>query len=431
VANVKNIFTRAKQSEFVRNWITVVSGSSIAQFIPIVAAPLLARIYSPSEYGVLGVYVGLSGIISIIATFQYHNAILIPKDKQEAEALVGICIRNTLLTSLFAATIVLLLRSWIADLINSPELGRWLYFLPLSVFCTGLNLTFSAYSNREKLFRLLSVNRVLGSLASVAVSLAFSYIMYGETGLLFGLFAGQIVNSFLLGIRVKSATQLSIKATFSNQRLVRKKYQNFPKFSLPTDLLNNLTNQFPVLIINTFAGQTTTGLFNMCNRLLSMPQIFVANSLGEVFRQRASHDFNHIGSFRNIYLKTITTLVGFSIIPFLILVTWGPDLFAFFLGQQWREAGSFARIMAPLFLLRFINSPISYSLYIVGKLRFDLTMTVYLNLSTIIILYFALANFSVSTALFLYVLNYCLTYLFMLYKSYHFSKILNIHHRAV
>jgi teichuronic acid exporter len=426
-----NILMRLKRSEFVRNWITVISGSSIAQFIPIVAAPLLARIYSPADYGILGIYVGISGIISIIATFQYHNAILIPKDKQEAEALVGLCIRNTLLTSIFAAIIVLLLRGWIAELINAPELRHWLYFLPISVFCTGLNLTFSAYSNREKLFRILSVNRVLGSLASVTVSIFLPYFLSGETGLLFGLLAGQIVNSFLLGIRIKNVTDLPIGATFSKQKFIRKKYQNFPKFSLPTDLLNNLTNQFPVLIINSFAGQTTTGLFNMCNRLLSMPQIFVANSLGEVFRQRASHDFNHIGSFREIFLKTIKTLVVFSIVPFLILVTWGPDLFAFFLGQQWREAGSFARIMAPLFLLRFINSPLSYSLYIVSKLRFDLTMTVYLNLSTIIILYFALANFSVPTALFFYVINYCLTYLFMLYKSNHFSKILNIKHGAV
>jgi teichuronic acid exporter len=426
-----NILFRLKHSEFVKNWITVISGSSIAQFVPIAAAPLLARIYSPGDYGVLGVYVGISGIISIIATFQYHNAIFIPKDKQEAEALVGLCIRNAFLTSLLAAIIVLLLRDWISHLINSPELGRWLYLLPISVFCTGLNLTFSAYSNREKLFRILSVNRVLGSLASVTVTIFLPLFLSGETGLLFGLIAGQIVNGFLLGIRIKRATDISLRTMFSNQKIIRKKYQNFPRFSLPTDLLNNLTNQFPVLLINSFAGQTTTGLFNMCNRLLYMPQIFVANSLGEVFRQRASHDFNHIGSFREIYLKTIKTLILFSVLPFLVLITWGPDLFAFFLGQQWREAGSFARIMAPLFLLRFINSPLSYSLYIVGKLRFDLTMTVYLNLSTIIIFYFALANFSVSTALFLYVLNYCLTYLFMLYKSNHFSKISNIEHGAI
>ena len=66
------------KSEFLKNIITLFSGASIAQLIPVIVAPILSRIYLPEQFGLLGVLMALIGIFSVVATFQYESAIMLP-----------------------------------------------------------------------------------------------------------------------------------------------------------------------------------------------------------------------------------------------------------------------------------------------------------------------------------------------------------------
>jgi len=132
----------------------------------------------------------------------------------------------------------------------------------------------------------------------------------------------QLVNGLALTFRIVQKKGIGIKDLWKLNDLdgVKKQFANFPRYSLPTNFINNFTNQIPVFMITAFAGQSFTGLFNMCNRLLSVPQIFLSSAVGDVFKQRATHDFNHLGSFRMIFLKTAKTLIAFSLFPFLVLL---------------------------------------------------------------------------------------------------------------
>ena len=49
--------------------------------------------------------------------------------------------------------------------------------------------------------------------------------------------------------------------------------------------------------------------------------------------------------------------IGFP--PALLLMLLGPELFAFVFGENWRQAGEFARWMAPWLYLVFVSSPLS------------------------------------------------------------------------
>ena len=44
------------KSRYVRNVLTLMSGASIAQALPVVITPILTRIYTPAEFGLFGVY---------------------------------------------------------------------------------------------------------------------------------------------------------------------------------------------------------------------------------------------------------------------------------------------------------------------------------------------------------------------------------------
>ena len=71
------------KSEFSRNVLTLMTGTTIAQAIPIAISPILTRMYSPEEFGVLALFVALASIFGSMSTGRYALAILLPKDNKE------------------------------------------------------------------------------------------------------------------------------------------------------------------------------------------------------------------------------------------------------------------------------------------------------------------------------------------------------------
>jgi O-antigen/teichoic acid export membrane protein len=57
--------------------------------------------------------------------------------------------------------------------------------------------------------------------------------------------------------------------------------------------------------------------------------------------------------------QSVKTLFVFSIVPFSVVFFFGAELFALVFGEDWREAGQYAQIMAPWFMVNFMSSPIS------------------------------------------------------------------------
>ncbi|MFT5306040.1 MAG: lipopolysaccharide exporter, partial [Chitinophagales bacterium] len=69
---------KIKKSSFLKNTLLLVSGTTIAQAIPMVISPILTRIYEPKSFGVLMIYVSYISILGVIATTRYEKAIIIP-----------------------------------------------------------------------------------------------------------------------------------------------------------------------------------------------------------------------------------------------------------------------------------------------------------------------------------------------------------------
>ena len=51
------------KSEFNRNVLTLASGATIAQLIPILSSPILTRFYTPNEFGLFSLFVAITAIL--------------------------------------------------------------------------------------------------------------------------------------------------------------------------------------------------------------------------------------------------------------------------------------------------------------------------------------------------------------------------------
>ena len=75
-----NIF----RSEVVRNTTKLLSANVLAQVVGLLIYPLLTRLYSQDDFGLLSLFVSMGGVLAIIATAEYQYSIVLPGDDKTA-----------------------------------------------------------------------------------------------------------------------------------------------------------------------------------------------------------------------------------------------------------------------------------------------------------------------------------------------------------
>ncbi|MAE10064.1 MAG: translocase, partial [Candidatus Marinimicrobia bacterium] len=126
------------KSEFSKNVLTLVTGTTIAQAIPIAISPILTRIYTPEDFGVLALFISITTILGTIANGRYELAIVLPKRDNNALELTALSIIITMGFSLLLVILVILFHDPLLSYLNNDRFSFWLYLIPLSVLLFSL-----------------------------------------------------------------------------------------------------------------------------------------------------------------------------------------------------------------------------------------------------------------------------------------------------
>lgn len=372
------------KSEFSRNVLTLMTGTTIAQAIPIAISPILTRIYTPEDFGVFALYMAIVSIVAVMATGRYELAIMLPKKDEDAFNIVALSVFIAITISLITLIIIFLLNEQITQLIGNPEVSNWLYMMPLSIFITGLYQSLNHWNSRKKQFKTLSTNRVLhsGSVASFQLGMGCSGL--GASGLI----AGGVLGQSLATANLVNKIRKEDKQFFSSLKNIKqlalfKRYKNFPKFDVPSAVLNVGAAQIPNVLFSVLYAPMFAGYFYLTQRVLQAPITLVSSSILDVFKQRATYDYQKLGNARIIYQKTFLTLILIGLPPTLLLFFFIQDLFTFIFGEEWRVSGEYAQIMLPALFLRFIANPLSFMFYITEKQHWNLVCMVFLFLGVV------------------------------------------------
>jgi O-antigen/teichoic acid export membrane protein len=263
----------------------------------------------------------------------------------------------------------------------------WFELLTIGVgtWLTAYTQTVLAYAASHNLFGKAAQAKVLRAGVIAVSQLALLYAGLEDEALL----AGQLIG-LLAGLwaaqRLLSPPARRVKLRLDGeQRSYLVRHQAFWRFSLPSSLLNTVVGQLPLFMIGMRHGALAAGLFALTQRVLSAPSAFVANSVLEVFKREAVHQFESVGNCRDIYRATFKALSLLALAPSLILFLFAPQLFSWVFGPAWEPAGELARILAPLCFLNFIASPLSYVFFVAGKQKMELLWQVALFAMTVIV----------------------------------------------
>lgn len=420
----KKIREKINSSEFAKNIMIIFSGSVVAQILPILFMPILSRLYGPKEYGILGLYVSIGSIAVAISTLRYSQAIQISEKKEDAFLILKFCIFLVSAFSILLFFLILPVFLFYMNNLKIESIGRTVLTLPVYVLIAGLNEVLLVWINRNKQFKYISFNRILTTSFTLITSLIWATtVNHSFKGLIFGLVFGQMMGTCFLLFRANQIQRFDFYFNKIQLKCLLIEFKHFPIYSLPSDLINVVTNQLPILMLNKFATNAEVGYFSMSNRILGLPSLFISASIGEVFRQKATQDYNMNGTCLPIFKKTFKTLFLIGILPFTVIALFGPWLFSFFLGNEWTESGHYSQIFAVMFFLRFVISPLTYTFYITGRQRIDFFIHVLMLLSTLVPFYlgFNLLN-NIYMSLLMFSISYSLIYIIYFYYSKKYAK---------
>lgn len=422
---MNKIFYRLKmKSEFSKNIITLMTGTTIAQAIPIAISPILTRIYTPEDFGIFAIYLAITSIIAVIATGRYEMAIMLPKEEKDVKSILKLIIILLSIITFATFLIVFIFNDEITNLFENKEISNWLYFLPISVFLVGIYQVYNYLLIREKNFKRLSTNKIIVSTTNASTQLGYGFIASNGFGLLFGNIFSYIISIYFI-IKSKVVNRYFNFRSISIKEVARE-YQNFPKYDVPSVLVNVVANQLPIFALGKYFGLGIVGFYSLMYKVLMMPINLLSGTILDVFKQRATEDYNKYGNCKDIYTKTFKSLLLLGIVPFTILGIWAPEIFAFVFGEKWKIAGDFAQIMTPMLFLKFIINPLSYTFYVTGQQKIDLYGQILLLIITIIAIYLGLQLNSEKIVLIAFSLGYSIVYIIYLVYSYLLSKGRNI-----
>ena len=352
---------RLPPGSFLRNVVTLMTGTTFAQALAVLAAPILTRLYGPVDYGVMALYSSILGIIAVIACWRYELAIVLPEKDEDAANLLVLSISITLVMSLLTFLMVALFRQPVARLVGAPELAPWLWFLPLSLLTAGLFKAFNYWSTRRKQFKRLAARQITQSFVTVAAQLGAGITLHpGPGGLIGGSILGQLTATGRLAWQIwrDEGKQLLTSIGLKHIQRLFKRYKKFPIYDSWAGFLNTASTMLPALLLGYFFAPVIVGYYALGHRVLSMPMGLVGGSIAQAYFPRAA-EARRKGNLDKITFELFQQLLAVGLVPMLLITIVAPDLFALVFGSRWWTAGEYVRWLSLWLLFVFISSPLS------------------------------------------------------------------------
>ena len=377
----------------------LVGGTAGAQVLMVLASPLLTRLYTPDDFGLLAVLAALLAFLTVIASARYELAIPLPKSDQDAANLTVLGFILVVCTTLATCVIFLVWPHAIAEAINAPDLASYLWLMPLGVFFVGSYQVFNKWAVRVKHFTAIAKTRVYQALGTLSIQLGGYQL--GVLALLVGHTAGQGVGAS--GLALSAFRQPELKqCTFRGMRKQASRHRYFPLYSTWTGLFNTASLQLAPIVFVAIYGAMVGGLYALTLRILSMPGSLIGNAVGSVFLS-AAPEARRNGTLAELVKKLHSRLSMAGALPLVVLLFFGPDLFELVFGTGWRQAGVYAQWMAPWIYLQFQWSPLSMLSHVMELQREALIaqfMALVLRFSSLIIAWLLGVNADVGIAIF-------------------------------
>lgn len=356
------------------------SGTAVAQLIGIVTMPIITRLYTPADLGVLAVYSSVLAIFGVGAILRYELAYGLPKENDDAINLFGLSLILLCLTTIGFALILLFGRDLLINTFDLGAIEQYIWFLLIGFFGMGLYTTLNYWAVRQRDYKRITYTKINQGAGGSVCKILLGILSFGPVGLIIGHIVSQIAGITTLARAMWKKERNNLKAiSWSRMKSVAREYRSFPVFNFPASIVNTMALQLPPLMLLALYDPAVVGFYALAHTLVVLPGSLISGSMGQAYLGEASKMVRERSQgLRSLYMRTLKHLFAIGVPLIGIPALCAPFVTPFIFGGAWTEAGWYCWPLGMTAIVGFACSPTSF-LHLYGynswKFIFDVTRT--------------------------------------------------------
>ncbi|MEO5584941.1 MAG: oligosaccharide flippase family protein [Flavobacteriales bacterium] len=358
----------AAAPSFLRSVITLFSGTVIAQAIPFMFAPVIARLYGAEQFAVFGTLLAVFNILNVIAAARYEMAVVIPSSDEESAHLVRGAVVISLVMGAISFLGMLLLSGSAGMARHLPGLVDVAWVAAALASLAGLQTVLQQWLLRRKRFGTVARVKVIQAIVITVMTIAFGRMAF-RNGLELGYLIGWAAFSIATIVAVARREPLPGKAERSAILQALHRYREWPFVNAWPALVNAVATGMATFYMVSFFSADISGQHNFCRQYVLVPISMITVALGQVLFVRASEAVREGRPLLPELMKVAKVLLLGAILMTVIVELAGPFLFRLVFGKEWEFAGIAARWLIPGYAAQLIGSPFGVVLLALRRVR--------------------------------------------------------------
>lgn len=366
-----NIF----RSALVREGATLISGNIWAQLIALLGYLLLARLYTPDDFGLFNMFFSYIEVLIILSTCKYELGVVLADNEREATALSRLAMRLNLLV----ATLLLVGLVGVRAAVPQGVLGRSnatfavALMVPLMVYFNGTSRVYAALCNRVRNFRQIALSEVVGSTTGLVSKLLLGLPRLAATvwhtlGLPIGAVLGKVAANINYWFTVR---RLHLPRDISrDERLAAgRKFRNFPLYTMPKDLINSFSYNLPFIWLALYFDRAEVGLLGMALTCTFRPVNILNTAFEKLFYVRVAEKVRSRERVLPDLLSFVKWLNICTLPFFVLLFLFAGPLLGFLLGDKWAACEYYVRVLLPWVYVMLTSTSLMFIANVFGRQR--------------------------------------------------------------
>ncbi|MFT3777434.1 MAG: oligosaccharide flippase family protein [Ottowia sp.] len=341
-----------------RATLTLLAGGALAQLVPLLLGPFIARLFTPEAMGLFTQFATIAAALAVAASLRYEQALPLARDESEARALLALSARLLALAVVISVPLAWVLHA--AGWLPLPAL------LPLAVGAAGVLQVLTLWANRAQRFQALAASRVVQYGGGVALQLGLGWAMWQGAAagredawalVLAPLLAQGLASLWLLRPAPAGGWRTVMATGRAAVREAARRHRDFAWVNTPHAFLGTLQDALAVALLVAWSGEAAAGFWGLALRYLKAPATLVGSAVSQALYPRLAAAGPEEG--RRLVRQVMALLGGVALALMVVLLAAGPWLFERVFGAPWREAGELARALAPYIAAHLVASPLA------------------------------------------------------------------------
>lgn len=339
-----------------------------AQLVTFVVSIILARLLSPSDYGIITMVTVFITIANVFVVSGFGNSLIQKKNADNID--FSTVFYFNILFSIAVYLVMFFCAPIVANFYDMPILSPVLRVLSLKLILAGINSVQQAYVSRHMLFYRFFWSTLIGTIVSAVVGIAMAYNGFGVWSLVAQYLTNSLIDTCVLWITVKWRPQ----RIFSARRLIP--LISFGWKLLLDQLLTSIYNNLKSMVIGKVY---TTNDLAFYSKGVQFPDLLVTNinsSISSVLFPALSKLQDDRVALKKALQKSIRTS-SFLLSPALCgLFAIAPVFINLLLTEKWIECVPYLRIACVYFMFFPMTTANLEALLALGKSDISLKLTI-------------------------------------------------------